>query len=159
MSSHLSIVDLRAWLTGVLFRKCSPVPMCLWFFLIFSSIWFSVCGCMLRSLILLDFSITQVHKYGSIFIFLPTDCLLDQQHLLRMLSFFSIICFLLLCWRSSVHSYVGLFLCFQFYSTDQPVFLCKNSMWFYHYCSDIQLEFKDEFPWKFFYCYELFVPS
>jgi hypothetical protein len=46
MRSHLSIVDLRVWVIGVLFRKISPVPMCLWFFPNFSSNRFSVSGCL-----------------------------------------------------------------------------------------------------------------
>jgi hypothetical protein len=32
MGSHLSILDLRAQAIGVLFRKFSPVPMCLMLF-------------------------------------------------------------------------------------------------------------------------------
>jgi hypothetical protein len=40
----LLILDLRAYSIGVLFRKISPVPMCLRVFPTFSSIRFSVSG-------------------------------------------------------------------------------------------------------------------
>ena len=59
MSSHLLIVDLRAWAIGVRFRKISPAPMCSRFFSIFSSIRFSVSGFMWRSFIHLDLSFVQ----------------------------------------------------------------------------------------------------
>jgi hypothetical protein len=42
MRSHLSIADLRAWPISVLFRKFSPVLMCLRLFPTLSSIRFSV---------------------------------------------------------------------------------------------------------------------
>jgi hypothetical protein len=48
----------------------------------------SVSAFMLRSLIHLDLRFVQDNKYGSIFIFLHTDCHLDQHHLLTMLFFF-----------------------------------------------------------------------
>jgi hypothetical protein len=66
MRSHLSIVDLIAWATGILFRKLSLVPMCSRLFSTFSSIRFSVSVFMLRSLIHLDLSFVQGDKYGSI---------------------------------------------------------------------------------------------
>jgi hypothetical protein len=43
---------------------------------------------MLRFLIHMDLSFVQDDKYGSIFIFLYTDCQLDEQYFLKMLSFF-----------------------------------------------------------------------
>jgi len=74
MRSHLSILDLRAWAIGVLFRKCTPLRMSSRLFPTFSSIRFSVSGFMLRSLIHLDLSFVQGDEYRSIFIFLYTDC-------------------------------------------------------------------------------------
>ena len=59
MSSHLLIVDLRAWAIGVRLRKISPAPMCSRFFSIFSSIRLSVSGFMWRSFIHLDLSFVQ----------------------------------------------------------------------------------------------------
>jgi hypothetical protein len=67
------------------------VPMSSRLFPSFSSIKFKVSGFMLRSLIYLDLSIVQDDKYGSIFIFLHVNSQLDQQHLLKMLSFFNCI--------------------------------------------------------------------
>jgi hypothetical protein len=69
-------------------RNFSPVPMSLRLFPTFSSIRLSVSGFMLRSLIHLHLSFVQGDKYGSIFIFLHTDCQLNDHHLLKMLFFF-----------------------------------------------------------------------
>ena len=49
MRSYLSIIDLRSWATGVVFRKISPVPMYLRLFPTFSFISFSVYGFMWKS--------------------------------------------------------------------------------------------------------------
>jgi hypothetical protein len=49
LMSHLVIVDLSACLTGVLFRKLSPVPMHSMPLPTFSSIRFSVSGFMWNS--------------------------------------------------------------------------------------------------------------
>jgi hypothetical protein len=49
MRSHLSILDLRAQATGVLFGNFSPVPISLRLFPTFSSISFSVSGFMWKS--------------------------------------------------------------------------------------------------------------
>ena len=87
--SHLSILDLRAWAIGVLFRIFPLVPMSWSFFPTFSSIRFSVSGFMLRSLIHLDLSFVQGDKYGSII--LHTDSQLDQHHFLKIFSFFQYI--------------------------------------------------------------------
>ena len=125
MRSHLSILYLRAWAIGVLFRKFPPVPMSSRLFPTFSSIRFSVSGFMLRSLIHLDLSFVQGDKYGSIFILLHTDSQLDQHHLLKML--FIILASLS---KSSDHKCVVLFLGLQFYSIDQHVCLCTNTMQF-----------------------------
>ena len=97
---------------------------------------------MLRCLIYLDLSFVQgdkYDKYGSIFTFLHTNCQLNQQYLLEMLSF-SIVYFWLLCQRSMIHKCVKLFLCLQFYYIDPPACLCCH---YSHYCSVVQLENKD----------------
>jgi hypothetical protein len=57
---------------------------------------------MLRSLIHLDMSFVQGDKYGPIFIFLHTDNQLDQNYLLKVLSFFPIVYFWIFGQRSSV---------------------------------------------------------
>jgi hypothetical protein len=120
MSSCLSILDIRAWAIGVLFRKFPPMPWVWGSFPLYLLLDFSVSGFMLRSLTHLDLSFVQGDKYGSIFIFLHTDYQLDQHHLLTMLSFFHVY-FWLLCQRSSVRKCVVLFLGLQFYSIYQPV--------------------------------------
>jgi hypothetical protein len=89
MESHLSIVDLRAWAIGVLFKKSypTPIPMNLRLFSTLSSIRINVYSFILSSLIYFDLSFVQGDKYGTIFIFLHTDCQLDQHYLLKMHSF------------------------------------------------------------------------
>ena len=128
MRSHLSIFDLRARTIGVLFRKFLPVPMSSRLFLTFSSITFSVSGFMLRALIHLDLSFVQGDKYGSVFILLHTDSQLDQHHFLKMHSFLVYVWHL--CQRSSDCKFVILFLGLQFYSINQHVCLCTNTMQF-----------------------------
>jgi hypothetical protein len=91
--SHLSIPEFRA--TRVLLSKFPPVSMILRLFHTFFSIRFSVPSFTLRSLIHLALSFVQGNKYGSIFIFLQTDCQLDQHHILEILSF--IHCIFLAC--------------------------------------------------------------
>jgi len=88
MRTHLSILDLRAYTIGVLFRKYSPVPMCSRLFPTYSSISFSVFRFMWRSLIYLDWSFIQRNRNGSVCILLHADLQLNQHHLLKMLSFF-----------------------------------------------------------------------
>jgi hypothetical protein len=93
----------------------------------FFSIRFNVSGIMWRSLIHLNLSFVQEDKNGSTCFLLYADCQLEQQHLLKMLSFFHWMVWLL-CQRSSDHRCLGLFLSLQFYSIDQPVCLCTNTM-------------------------------
>jgi hypothetical protein len=93
MRSRLSIVDLRARVIGILFKKLFPLPMSSWLFPTFSSIRFSVSGFMLRFLIYLDLSFVQSDEYGSSFIFLHGDSQFDQHHLLKMFSFFPLYIF------------------------------------------------------------------
>jgi hypothetical protein len=85
--------------------------------------------CILALLICLNLNFVQGGKYGFIFIFVHTNSQLDQHHLLKMLSFFHCI-FWLLCQRSRVLKCVALFLCLQFYSIVQVVCLCTNVMQF-----------------------------
>ena len=66
MRSHLSILDLTAQATAVLFRNFSSVPISSRLFPTFSSINFSVFGFMWRSLIHLDLSFVQGNKNGLI---------------------------------------------------------------------------------------------
>lgn len=70
---------------------------------------FNVTGCTLRSLICLDLSFIQGHKYGSILILLHVDIQLVQQHLLKILSFFALYGFGFLI-KNQVYGSVGLLL-------------------------------------------------
>ena len=70
---HLLIVGLSVCATGVIFRKCSPVPMCSRLLPTFSSIRLSVTGFMLRSLIHLDLSFVQCNRYEFICILLAAS--------------------------------------------------------------------------------------
>jgi hypothetical protein len=84
----LSILDLTAQASAVLFRNFSLVPTSSRLFTTFSSISFSVSGFMWSSFIHLDLSFVQGDKNGSIHILLHDNCQLSQQHLLKMLSSF-----------------------------------------------------------------------
>jgi hypothetical protein len=66
MRSHLSIVDLRAWANGVLFRKFSLCQCVQGYYPTFFSVRFSTSGFMWRSLIHLDLCFVQGDKNGSI---------------------------------------------------------------------------------------------
>ena len=101
MKYHFSMVDLRAWVSGILFRKFSPLPVFSRVFPTFSSIRCSVSDLILRSLIYLDLSFVQGDKYRPICILLHVDCQLEQHHLSKMPSF-STVWFWLLCPRSTV---------------------------------------------------------
>jgi hypothetical protein len=91
--SHLPIVDLRAWATGVLFQKLSPVTMYSGVIPIFYSIRFCVPCFMLKSLIKLDLSFVQGEKCRSIRIVLHADIQLEYRYLLKMLCLFHFIVF------------------------------------------------------------------
>ena len=71
--SHLLIVSLSVCVTGVIFRKWSPVPMRSSTPLTFSSVSFSVAGFMLRSLTHLELSFVHADRYVSTFILLQVD--------------------------------------------------------------------------------------
>jgi hypothetical protein len=85
------IVDLSACTHDTLFRKTSHVPLTSRLTSIFSSIRFS--GFILRSLIHLELSFVQGHKFGSIWILLHAAIQLNQHCLLKMLSFSPIVYF------------------------------------------------------------------
>ena len=70
---HLLIVVLSVCVTGVIFRKWSPVPIHSNLLPTFSSVRFSVAGFMLRSLMHLGFNFVHGDRYGSIFIHLHVD--------------------------------------------------------------------------------------
>ena len=131
MSSHLLILDLRAQAIAVLFRNFSPVPICSRLFANFTSVSFSVPGFMWRSLIYLDLSFVQGGKNGSIHILLHDSCQLCKHNLLKMLSFFHCMSFLLICQSSSDHRCVDSFLGLQFYCIDLPVCHCTSTMQFF----------------------------
>jgi hypothetical protein len=66
-------------------------------------------------------SFVQGDKYRTIFILLHTNCLLDQQHLLKMLYLLYIFYFFV---KDQVSiGVLFLFLDLEFYSIDRPVFL------------------------------------
>jgi hypothetical protein len=111
--SHLSIVDLRVWAIGVLFRNLSSVPMRSRVCPTFSSMIFSVSGFILRSLIHLDLSFVQGDKCWSVFILLHVDIQLVYHHLLKILSFFH--CMVLASFSKNKCSYVCEFISGSFF--------------------------------------------
>jgi hypothetical protein len=112
-----------------LFRKFAPVPMSSRLFPNFSSIRFSVSGFMYWSLIHLDLSFVQGDKYGSIFILLHTDSQLNQHHVLKIHFFLLYIFDVFVKTQVTVSVWV-LFLGLQFYSIDQHLYLCTDTMQF-----------------------------
>jgi hypothetical protein len=131
MRSHLSIVDFRALAIGVLIRKFSPMPMCSRLSLTFSSIRFSVSGVMWSSLIHLDLSFVQGDKNGLICIRLLVDCQLNQHHLLKMLSFFTLDDF---SFFVNDHMVIGVWVHFWVFSSIPLIDLsvnCINNMQFF----------------------------
>ena len=87
--SHLLIVTVSFCATGVIFRKCSFVPVCsrrhsTFFF----SIRFNKTEFILSSLIHLDLSFVHCNRYGSICNLLHVGIQLCNHHLLKILSFF-----------------------------------------------------------------------
>jgi hypothetical protein len=85
----------------------------------------SVTDFMLWSLINLDLSFMQGDKYGSIFIFLPTETQLVQHHFLKMLSF--VHC-LFVASLSKIKCLCGFISRSSIYSIDQCDCLCQ-SLW------------------------------
>ena len=129
MWSLLSILHLRAWAIGILFRKYPPVPLSSRLFPTFSSIRFSVSNFMLKSLIDLDLCFVQGEKYGSVLIFLHKDSQLDQHYSLKMCSFWH--CMWFYFWFFNSISLINL-------SISVPI------PWiFYHYCSVALLKVRE----------------
>ena len=114
--------------SAVLFMNYCPMPIFSRLPPPFSFIRFSVSGFMCSSLIHLDLSFVQGDKNISIRILLHDSHQFSQQHLLKILSFFSIGWFWLLCQRSNDHRCVGSFLGLQFYSINLPVCCCNSTM-------------------------------
>lgn len=85
MRCHLLIVILQLELSIV--HKVVSCANVFNLFSTFSSVRFSVSGFILRSLIHLQLSFVQSHRYGAACILLHADIQLYQQHLLEMLSF------------------------------------------------------------------------
>ena len=86
MSSHFSIVDLRAWDVAAHFRKSFTVSLSR-IFPTFSSSKFSVSNLMLRSLVCVNLTFVQGDNCGPICIRAHVDIQLELHHLLKMLSF------------------------------------------------------------------------
>ena len=91
--SYLSIADLRAWATGLHFRKLSPLPLCLRIVPTFSSVRLSISGFMLGSLIHLDLRFVHCDTYGSICILLQAPLVkIPFLHCMILASFSKINC-------------------------------------------------------------------
>ena len=129
MRSHLSIHNLRAQYTGILFRNLSPIPVISRSFPTFCSIRFSVSSCTLKSLIHLDLSFVHGDWYRSIWIFICSHPV-RPDHLLKMFVF-SLVGFSFLSKKqnkkqkqrktTSVCRCMGLYQCLWFDSIKQPV--------------------------------------
>ena len=154
MRSHLSVLDLRAWSIGVLFRNLFPVPMC-WTYFLLSLLWdlvylinvevfgpFVLQFCAWYMWIYLHSSICKHPARPAIFV--------------EDASFFHVL-FYLLRQKSNVHRFVGPSQDRPFNLIDPPVcsysnrmqllilFLCiinQGQVWWY--------------LWKFFYWLRLF---
>jgi hypothetical protein len=103
------------------------------------SVSFTVSGFMWRSLIYLDLSFGQREKNGSICILLHADLELNQQHFLKMLSFFHLIVLAPL--KDQVTK--GVWVNFWVFNSIPLIFLPVSvpiPYSFYHYFSVIQLE-------------------
>jgi hypothetical protein len=87
MKSHLSILSLSCWATGVLLKKSLPIPISSRVFHAPSCTNFRVWGLILRSLIHFELILIQGDKHGSSCCFLQTDNHFSKQHLLKRLSF------------------------------------------------------------------------
>jgi hypothetical protein len=87
VKSHLSILSLSCWATGVLLRKSLPILITSRVFPAHSCTNFRVSGLILRSLIHFDLILVQGDKHGSSFSFMQTDNHFSQQRLLKRLSF------------------------------------------------------------------------
>ena len=141
MRSHLLIVSLSVFVTSVIFRKWSPVPMHSRIHLTLSSMRFSVSGFRLRSLIHMNLSIVHGNRYGSMCILLHIDIQLSAPYLedaffpLHNLSFFV-----------KTQVFIGLWINIRVFDSiplvHLSVFMPIPSS--FHYCSStVELEVKD----------------
>ena len=128
---YLLIIDLNAWVIGVLFRKLSPAPMHLRLFLIFFYIVFSETGFVLRSLMHLGLSIVHGDKYASICLLLHTNIKLKQQHLLICFPL-SIVWFRLFGKRKKNQVSIGLLVYWVFYWSHWSAFVSMPVSWSFY---------------------------
>jgi hypothetical protein len=119
------------------------VPMYSKFFPTFSCIRLNISGFICKSLIHLDWNFAQGDKNGSFCILLHADHQLNQHHLLKML-FFSLGGF-----SSFVKDQVTISVWVHFWVFNSiPLIFLPDSVpvpcSFYHYCSVVQLEVRDD---------------
>jgi hypothetical protein len=86
MKSHLSILSLSCWASGVLLRKSLPITKCYREFPAPSCTNFRVSGLIFRSLVHIELILLQGDRHGSSFRFLQMGNHFSQQHLLKRLS-------------------------------------------------------------------------
>jgi hypothetical protein len=140
MITHLSIINIRLWAIGFMFRLFSPISICSKLFFTFSSIRLSVYSFMLRSLIHIDSDFVQSVMNRDLFA-LYADIQLDQHHLLKI---FSIVCFCLLCKKIKCPYLCGLiFGSLMWWHWSTCLILYQYYEMFNHYCSIVQLEARD----------------
>lgn len=84
VKSHLSIVGLKSWSNGVLFRKSSPTPVSCRALPVFSSNSFWVSGFRFRPLIHKELVSVQSGRFKSNFILLHVDIQFSRHCLLKM---------------------------------------------------------------------------
>jgi hypothetical protein len=87
VKSHLPILSLSCWASGVLLRKSLPIPISSRVFPALSYSNFRDSCLILRSLIYFELILVQGDRHGSSFSFLQTGNHFSKQHLLKRLSF------------------------------------------------------------------------
>jgi hypothetical protein len=85
MQSHLSIIYLKCWAFGALFRKLLLMSVCSSAFLILSWIDFTIVYLTLRVLIHFELTLMQGERLGSSLSFPQVDIQFSQHHLLKRL--------------------------------------------------------------------------
>ena len=128
--------------------------MCSGLFHTFSSTSFTISGFMCWSLIHLNLTFVQSDKNGLISIFLHADCQLNQQHLLKMLSFFPLDGFSYFVKDQVTIDVRVHFWVFSFIPLINLPVTVLIPCSFYHYCFVVQLRSGMVIPQKFFYCRE-----
>jgi hypothetical protein len=117
--------------------------MCSRRFPTFSSIRFSVYGFMLRYLVQLNWYFLLGDKYGSILILLHAHIQLDQYHLLKMISFYSLYIFVFFV-KNQVSICIWVyFLISDFISLINLSVSVSIPCRYYHCCSTIYFEDRD----------------